>query len=122
MKEPNVLRSLAALAQSSRLRTFRALVVAGHDGLTPGVLARRLKCSPATLSFHLKELANAGLVSQERSGRNLIYRAEFGHMDELLGYLTRNCCRGETCLPVSLTPEPCRPAPRRSPSTQEPRT
>jgi DNA-binding transcriptional ArsR family regulator len=100
MKESTVLKSLAALAQSNRLRSFRALVVAGHGGSTPGVLARRLKCSPATLSFHLKELANAGLVSQQRSGRNLIYRADFAHMDELLAYLTRNCCRGDAAGPT----------------------
>jgi DNA-binding transcriptional ArsR family regulator len=95
MKETAALRSLSALAQANRLRAFRALVVAGHAGATPGVLARRMKCSPATLSFHLKELANAGLISQERSGRNLIYRADFARMSELLAYLTENCCRDD---------------------------
>jgi len=97
MKEPAVLKALAALAQVNRLRVFRALVVAGQGGATPGTLAKRLKVSPATLSFHLKELANAGLISQERSGRNLIYRADYRAMTELLGYMTENCCQGATC-------------------------
>jgi DNA-binding transcriptional ArsR family regulator len=101
MKEKAVLSALSALAQSNRLRAFRALVVAGHGGVTPGVLAKRLKCSPATLSFHLKELANAGLVSQQRSGRNLIYRADFAHMSDLLAYLTENCCEGTPCPPAA---------------------
>jgi DNA-binding transcriptional ArsR family regulator len=97
MKEQTVLRVLAALSQASRLRAFRALVVAGQAGATPGTIAKRLKVSPATLSFHLKELTNAGLVSQERSGRNLIYRADYGAMDALLAYMTENCCQGASC-------------------------
>lgn len=99
MKEQDVVRSLAALAQEVRLRVFRALVVAGTDGLTPGVLAEQLAVPPNTLSFHLKELAHAGLISQERQGRNLIYRASFETMNELLSYLTENCCEGTNCLP-----------------------
>lgn len=98
MKETDVIRSLAALAQDVRLRVFRALVVAGKDGLTPGDLGENLGVAAATLSFHLKELTHSGLVSQERQGRNLIYRASFEIMNELLGYLTENCCQGETCL------------------------
>jgi DNA-binding transcriptional ArsR family regulator len=97
MKEQTVLRALAALSQASRLRAFRALVVAGQAGATPGTIAKRLKVSPATLSFHLKELTNAGLVSQERNGRNLIYRADYGAMDALLAYMTENCCQGASC-------------------------
>jgi DNA-binding transcriptional ArsR family regulator len=97
MKETAVLRALAALSQASRLRIFRALVVAGESGSTPGALAGRLEVSPATLSFHLKELVNAGLASQERSGRNLIYRADYRAMGELLAYMTRNCCEGAAC-------------------------
>ena len=93
MKQATVLKSLAALSQASRLRAFRALVVAGPPGSTPTTLARRLKVQPATLSFHLKELMNAGLVSQERDGRNLIYRADYARMSNLLGYLTENCCQ-----------------------------
>ena len=98
MKEIEVVRSLAALAQEVRLRVFRALVVAGNEGLTPGALAAQLEVASNTLSFHLKELAHAGLVSQERQGRNLVYRASFAAMDELLGYLTANCCQGAACL------------------------
>ena len=98
MNETNVVRSLAALAQDVRLRIFRSLVVAGKDGLTPGDLGEKLGVAATTLSFHLKELTHSGLVSQERQGRNLIYRASFETMNELLGYLTENCCQGEACL------------------------
>lgn len=97
MEEANAVRSLAALAQSLRLRLFRALVVAGPDGLVPGALAEQLAVAGNTLSFHLKELMHAGLVTQERQGRNLIYRASFTTMNELLGYLTENCCDGAAC-------------------------
>ncbi|MGD9841349.1 MAG: ArsR/SmtB family transcription factor [Steroidobacteraceae bacterium] len=98
MKEIDVIRSLAALAQEVRLRIFRALVVAGNEGLTPGDLAQQLAVAPNTLSFHLKELTHSGLISQERQGRNLIYRASFSTMNELLSYLTENCCQGAACL------------------------
>lgn len=98
MKEIDVVRALAALAQAVRLRVFRALVVAGHEGLTPGAMAEQLAVAPNTLSFHLKELVHAGLIGQERQGRNLIYRASFETMNELLGYLTDHCCQGTPCL------------------------
>ena len=98
MKEIDVVRALAALAQAVRLRVFRALVVAGHEGLTPGAMAERLAVAPNTLSFHLKELVHSGLIGQERQGRNLIYRASFETMNELLGYLTDHCCQGTPCL------------------------
>lgn len=81
-----------------RLRIFRALVVAGPAGLTPGILVSTLDVSATSLSFHLKELANSGLVTQERQGRNLVYRAAFTQMNGLLSYLTENCCQGEACL------------------------
>ncbi|WP_326542440.1 ArsR/SmtB family transcription factor [Pseudorhodoferax sp.] len=97
MLEADAVRSLAALAQASRLRLFRALVVAGPEGLTPGALAEQLAVAGNTLSFHLKELAHAGLVTQERQGRNLIYRASFATMNGLLAYLTENCCEGAGC-------------------------
>ena len=97
MEENLVVSSLAALAQVSRLRVFRALVRAGPPGLTPGALGETLELPATNLSFHLKELTNAGLASQERQGRNLIYRASFERMDDLLGYLTENCCQGESC-------------------------
>ncbi|MBL0150087.1 MAG: helix-turn-helix transcriptional regulator [Ideonella sp.] len=97
MEEQDVVKALAALAQSSRLQVFRALVVAGPSGMTPGTMADGLGVPAATLSFHLKELMHAGLVSQERVGRNLIYRAAFDRMSELLAYLTHHCCQGEGC-------------------------
>ncbi len=98
MEDKDVVRSLAALAQPHRLQIFRALVVSGPRGMTPGVMAEGSGIPPATLSFHLKELMNAGLVTQERQGRNLVYRASFDRMNALLGYLTDNCCQGEACV------------------------
>lgn len=103
MKEIDVVRSLAALAHDVRLRVFRSMVVAGKIGLTPGELSEKLGVSAANLSFHLKELTNSGLVSQERQGRNLIYRASFDLTNELLNYLTENCCEGQACLDASAT-------------------
>lgn len=97
MDEKAAVSALSALAQSMRLRIFRALVGAGPQGLTPGVLAVTLDTSASTLSFHLKELTHAGLVSQERDGRHLIYRPELAHMSALLGYLVAHCCGGEPC-------------------------
>ncbi len=94
MESEDVVKSLAALAQPVRLQVFRALVVAGPGGMTPGTMAEGLAIPANTLSFHLKELAHAGLVSQERSSRNIIYRAAYERMNALLGYLTENCCRG----------------------------
>lgn len=97
MEEADAVRSLAALAQALRLRLFRALVVAGQQGLTPGALAEQLDVAGNTLSFHLKELTHARLVTQERQGRNLVYRAAFATVNALLGYLTENCCEGAAC-------------------------
>ena len=97
MEENDVVRSLAALAQPVRLQVFRALVVRGATGLTPGTMAEALNIPPNTLSFHLKELASAGLVTQERSSRNIVYRAAYEHMNALLGYLSANCCQGASC-------------------------
>ena len=97
MHESSVVKALAALAQAQRLRAFRALVVAGPSGLTPGVMAEQLGSAPSALSFHLKELMNAGLASCEPRGRNLIYRANFPQMTDLLSYLTQHCCQGEAC-------------------------
>jgi ArsR family transcriptional regulator len=97
MDETSVVKALAALAQPVRLQVFRALVVAGPRGMTPGTMAEGLGISPSALSFHLKELTNAGLLTQERASRNQIYRAAFGQMNALLGYLTDNCCQGAQC-------------------------
>ena len=97
LDELSAVKALAALAQAQRLRVFRALVVAGPSGLTPGVMAEQLAVAPSALSFHLKELAHSGLVSSEPRGRNLIYRADIAHMNALLAYLTEHCCEGQAC-------------------------
>ena len=101
LDELSAVKALAALAQAQRLRVFRALVVAGPGGLTPGVMAEQLAVAPSALSFHLKELAHSGLVSSEPRGRHLIYRADIGHMNALLAYLTEHCCEGQACSPVT---------------------
>lgn len=92
-----MIKALAALAQPSRLQIFRSLVVKGAEGLTPALLAEQLGMAANTLSFHLKELMHADLISQERSGRNLIYRAQYDRMNAVLAYLSQNCCQGEPC-------------------------
>ena len=101
MEDKDVIRALAALAQPVRLQVFRALIVAGHEGLTPGTMAEALAIPPNSLSFHLKELANAGLVTQERASRHIIYRAAFEQMNAVLAYLTENCCSGSGCSPAA---------------------
>lgn len=97
MNEQAVIRALAALAQPSRLRIFRSLVVAGANGMMPTRLSEALKLPASGLSFHLKELTHAGLITQAREGRNLIYRAAFPTMNDVLAYLTLNCCEGQAC-------------------------
>lgn len=97
MEAHDAVKSLAALAQPVRLQVFRALVVAGPEGMTPGALIEAIAVPGTSLSFHLKELLHSGMVSQERNGRHLIYRAAFGQMNALIGYLTENCCEGEPC-------------------------
>ena len=97
MNEDQAVSALGALAHTQRLRVFRALVVAGSEGLTPSVLADQLDVARNTLSFHLKELAHAGLVTSEPRGRHLIYRASFVRLNALLAYLTEHCCEGAAC-------------------------
>ena len=94
MENVEVIRALAALAQPVRLAAFRALVVAGVPGLTPGAMSEALSVPPNSLSFHLKELTYAGLVTQERQSRHIVYRADFDRMNGVLAYLTENCCAG----------------------------
>jgi ArsR family transcriptional regulator, arsenate/arsenite/antimonite-responsive transcriptional repressor len=101
MEEKAAVASLAALAQGMRLRIFRALVGAGPQGMTPGDISATLGVPASTLSFHLKELMRADLVSQERDGRNLIYRPSIAHMNALLAYLTAHCCHGAVCETVN---------------------
>ena len=95
--------ALAALAQEARLRVFRALVGAGPEGMTPGALSAMLDIPGSTLSFHLKELVHAGLVSVERESRNLHYRPALGQMTALLAYLPDHCCMGQSCAPGGAT-------------------
>lgn len=97
MEEKQVIKALSALAQANRLQIFRSLVVKGAEGLTPAQLAQDMAMPANTLSFHLKELMHADLISQERNGRNLIYRAQYERMNALLSFLTHNCCQGESC-------------------------
>jgi ArsR family transcriptional regulator len=97
MDETLVVSALSALAHPLRLKVFRALVVTGPSGLTPGVIQEAIGVPPTTLSFHLKELANAGLVTVERASRTLVYRAAYDQMNGVLSYLTENCCAGCAC-------------------------
>lgn len=97
MDRTTALSALGALAHPIRLDALRALVVAGPEGLTPGALTEMLDIAYAKLGFHLKGLAEAGLVTSEPSGRHVIYRAAYPQMDALLGYLTENCCAGAAC-------------------------
>src|ERR1700761_1980860 len=97
MEENEVVKALAALAQPVRLKVFRALVVTGQSGLTPGTMSEALGIPANTLSFHLKELTNAGLATQERASRNIVYRAAYDRMNAVLGFLTENCCAGAAC-------------------------
>jgi DNA-binding transcriptional ArsR family regulator len=96
MEKTDALAALAGLAQESRLDIFRLLVQAGPEGLPVGRIGERLGGIPsATLSFHLNQLRQAGLLTFHREGRSLIYAAEYAAMNGLLAYLTENCCRGE---------------------------
>jgi DNA-binding transcriptional ArsR family regulator len=97
LDEAQAVQALAALSQAARLRVYRALVVAGEAGMTPGVLAALLDAPASTLSFHLKTLQVAGLVDVERASRHLIYRASVPRMNALLAYLTDHCCGGRPC-------------------------
>lgn len=94
MERTAILGALAALAQETRLDAYRLLVRSGPEGLPAGVIAHELGVPSATLSFHLKELRNAGLVRCERDGRSVIYRPDFGAMQGVVSYLTQNCCEG----------------------------
>ena len=105
MDQNHAIAALGALAQDTRLALFRLLVTAGPAGLSAGTIAERLGVAPSSLSFHLQQLLHAGLVTQRRLSRQLIYAAEYGAMNQLLAYLTENCCgRGMSCAPA------CNPA------------
>jgi DNA-binding transcriptional ArsR family regulator len=105
--------SLAALAQESRLAVYRLLVEAGPTGLSVGEIGASVRVAPATLSFHLKELAHAGLIAARQEGRFIYYSANFAAMNQLLAYLTENCCaRDGVACATSCAPNDCQPASR----------
>lgn len=101
METDGAVLALEALAQNSRLAIFRLLVEAGPQGLAAGGIAERMDLPAPTLSFHLSQLKNAGLLACRRDGRSLIYSADFEAMDALVGFLTDNCCGGKQCAPVA---------------------
>jgi ArsR family transcriptional regulator, arsenate/arsenite/antimonite-responsive transcriptional repressor len=108
------LAALAALSQETRLGIYRLLVEIGPQGLHVGAIAERLALANATLSFHLKELANADLIVAAPNGRSIIYSANFSTMNALIGYLTENCCAGATCA----TTLDCKPVAKKAESTK----
>lgn len=112
MQAEQTIRALGALAQEHRLAAFRLLVQAGAEGLPAGVLAERLGVPASSMSFHLAQLANAGLVTQRRESRSIIYSADYAVMNALMGYLTENCCGGLACDGA----ETCEPATNRKAS------
>jgi len=116
MESTTAVGHLAALAQESRLAVFRLLVQAGAEGLSAGDLASRLELPAPTLSFHLSQLKSAGLAQCRRESRSLIYTANYGAMNELLGYLTENCCGGqpEQCAPASACAPAAEPVSRKT--------
>ena len=101
MQPDSVIRSLGALAQEHRLAAYRLLVQAGPEGMAAGALAEALGIPASSLSFHLAQLSNAGLVSQRRVSRSIIYAADYAVMNGLLSYLTENCCAGGSCAPAT---------------------
>jgi ArsR family transcriptional regulator len=104
MDSARAVAALAALAQETRLAVFRLLVEAGPTGLSVGEIGAGVKSAPATLSFHLKELAAAGLIAARQEGRYIFYSAQFGQMNSLLGFLTENCCARDGCAPGCSAP------------------
>jgi DNA-binding transcriptional ArsR family regulator len=100
MKHQDVVSALAALAQESRLSVYRLLVKRGPEGLSVGEIGDKLEIPGPTLSFHLKELAQAGLVTARKESRFVYYAANFDRMNTLLAYMTENCCGGAACAPA----------------------
>src|ERR1700741_5651960 len=103
MEMTQAIDALAALAQETRLKVYRLLVEAGPDGLSAGRIGEELELPPATLSFHLAHLSRAGLAQSRQDGRFVIYSADFQNMNALVGYLTENCCGGQSCAPAKIT-------------------
>lgn len=109
MEASSAVNALAALAHASRLAAFRLLVQAGPGGLAASKIGEALAIAPSSLSFHLKELAHAGLISARQDGRFIIYAADYPAMNALLAFLTENCCGGDPCAPCDApsTARPC---------------
>lgn len=114
MRSPEAVTALAALAHEHRLAAYRMLVEAGPEGLPAGEISTRLKLAPSSLTFHLQSLQRAGLISQQRMSRQLIYAADFTTMNDLVGYLTENCCAGSVSADCG---SKCAPAPVERPAT-----
>ena len=110
MKAEIAVAALGALAHEHRLAVYRFLVQRGPQGVPAGAIAERIGLPPSSLTFHLQQLQHAGLVTQRRLGRQLIYAADFAAMNTLVGFLTENCCGGASCAPV------CNPAPAAKPA------
>src|ERR1700691_5387124 len=109
MEHPRAIAALSALAQETRLDLFRLLVTCGPAGMAAGLIAQHLDVAPSSLSSHLQQLGHAGLITQRRLGRQLIYAAEYGAMNGLLAYLTENCCgRDAVCAPLCDPAAACR--------------
>jgi ArsR family transcriptional regulator, arsenate/arsenite/antimonite-responsive transcriptional repressor len=99
METNNAAERLAALGHESRLAIFRLLVQAGPEGISAGIIGERLEIAAATLSFHLAHLSKVGLITGRQESRFIFYAAEYAAMDDLIGFLTDNCCNGKSCLP-----------------------
>lgn len=112
MKTPNIIAALAALAQGSRLAIFRALVQAGPAGLSAGKIGETASIAPSSVSFHMKELTHADMVTSRQEGRFVIYTANFATMNALVAFLTENCCGGNPCTPTCIPA--CAPTEERS--------
>src|ERR1700730_17011291 len=111
METLDAVEALSALSQESRLQVYRLLVEAGPEGLPAGQIATALDLAPNTLTFHFDRLRHAALVTVRREGRSMIYAARFDTMNDLLGYLTENCCQGNA--------EGCKPAHRKPPASKK---
>ncbi len=116
MKTKDAASRLAALGHEKRLAVFRLLVEAGPEGLSAGVIGERLGLAPATLSFHLAHLSRVELITGRQESRFIFYATNYAEMDDLLGFLTQNCCNGGSCLPKTLAANT--PAKRRRSSTK----
>lgn len=113
LDETGAVEALAALAQPTRLAIYRLLVQSGPQGLHAGAIAEQLSLAPATLSFHVAQLARAGLARARAEGRFVVYTADFPRMNALVGFLTENCCGGESCAPQAV-PVAFKPAKKRA--------